>query len=148
MKKNIIFIALIFLLLPIFSNAQCKEFTEETAIPMLGDFILSGRYNSIKMAEGEQMLIFKTLNKGITYRFIICGADELPKDIEFEILDWDDEQIYNNRVDDYSKIWDYKSEETQRIKIVIKIPEEGKTEGEKGCVSLLTGIKNLESGGY
>ena len=148
MKKNIFIIALLFIIVPVISNAQCKDFTKETAMPLLEDFILSGRYNSIKMAPGEQMLIFKTLNKGITYRFIICGVDELPNNIEFEVLDWDDNILYNNEDDDYSKTWDYKNSKTQRIKIVIKVPDEGDEDAEKGCVTLLTGIKNLEGGGY
>jgi len=148
MKKIKLIVLALIIIFPIISYAQCKEFTESTAIPLLDDFILSGRYNSLKMGEGEQILIFKTLNKGITYRFIICGETGLPDNIEFEILDWEDNLIYNNKSDSYKKIWDYKSSSTQRIKIVIKVPDEGGDATVKACVTLVTGIKNLEGGGF
>jgi len=148
MKKINLFIIGILIIFPYFSFAQCKEFTETEAVPLLDDYILSGRYSSIKLGEGEQILIFKTLNKGISYRFIVCGADELPDNIEYEILDWDDNQIYDNKTDSYAKVWDYKSASTQRIKIIIKVPDEGGDVSEKACVTLVTGIKNLEGGGY
>jgi len=144
MKKYIIILVLLFSIFPFFTYSQCKEFTEADVIPLLGgDYILSGRYNSLRLSEGEEILIFKTLSKGISYRFVVCGAEDLPNNVEFEILDWDDKQIYTNKTDKYAKAWDYASTSSQRIKIIIRIPKDSDTKTTKvGCVALVTGIKN------
>ena len=59
--------------LPSISQAQCKDFSEKEVMPMLGEYIVSGRYNTLKLREGEEILIFKTLSKGINYRIIKSG---------------------------------------------------------------------------
>ena len=59
-----------------------------------------------------------------------------------------DNQIYDNKNNEYAKTWDYKSSTTQRIKIIIKVPEAETDSSEKGCVTLVSGIKNLEGGGF
>jgi len=143
MKKYKIILVILFALSPFFTFAQCKEFTESDAIPLLGDYVLSGRYNSLKLSEGEEILIFKTLSKGINYRFVIAGASELPKNIEFEVFDWDDKEIYKNKSNSYAKTWDYKSTASQRVKIIIRVGKDtDATTTKNGCVALVTGIKS------
>ncbi len=143
MKKNTFILTLLIAILPFFSYSQCKEFTEADIIPMLGDYILSGRYNSVRLAEGEEILIFKTLSKGMNYRFVVAGDSELAKNVEFEIYDWNDKEIYKNKSNSYSKVWDYKSASSQRVKILIKVPKATDPANAKiGCVALVTGIKS------
>ena len=138
-----LFFILFLSVFPFLSNAQCREFTEKEAIPMLGDYILSGRYHSLKLTEGEKILIFKTLNRGIIYRFIVIGDKELPENIELKITDWNDKIIYHNVNDNYNKIFDYDNKKTQRIKIFIKVPIINKSdELKRGCVGLVIGIIN------
>ena len=60
------------MLSPSKTQAQCKQFSELEVMPLLGDYIISGRYNTLKLREGEEILIFKTLSKGIDYRWY-CG---------------------------------------------------------------------------
>ena len=142
MKKiNILILIISLSILPFFSSAQCREFTEKEAIPLLGNYILSGRYHSLKLTEGEKILIFKTLNRGIIYRFVIIGEKQLPENIEMKITDWNDKVIYHNANDDYSKIFDYDNKKTQRIKIFIKVPEVN-NKPKRGCVGLVIGIIN------
>ena len=108
MKKFALIFALLTLSVsvPLQSNAQCKEFTESEVLPLLEDYVISGRYSAVKLYEGEEILIFKTLSKGISYRFIIKGDDQLPEQIEFAIEDWDGEKLYNNKSDEYKAVWD------------------------------------------
>ena len=145
MKKFALIFALLTLsaLLPTQAKAQCKEFTETEVLPLLEDYVISGRYSAVKLYEGEEILIFKTLSKGISYRFIVKGDNELPQDIEYSIEDWDGEKIYNNKTDDMKSVWDYECDKTQRIKIFVKIPAVSKenTEPKRGCVTILSGIK-------
>lgn len=145
MKKFALIFALLTFsaLLPTQGKAQCKEFTENEVLPLLEDYVISGRYSAVKLYEGEEILIFKTLSKGISYRFIVKGDSELPPQIEYSIEDWDGEKIYNNKNDDLKSVWDYECDKTQRIKIFIKVPAVTKENAEpkRGCVTILSGIK-------
>lgn len=145
MKKFALIFALLTLSVsvPLQSKAQCKEFTEAEVLPLLEDYVISGRYSAVKLYEGEEILIFKTLSKGISYRFIIKGDDQLPEQLEFSIEDWDGEKLYNNKSDEYKSVWDYECNKTQRIKIFVKVPLVSKENAEpkRGCVTILSGIK-------
>lgn len=136
----ILFISLIGLVSEV--NAQCKDFTENEALPLLEDYILSGRYNSVKLYEGEEILVFKTLSKGITYRFVVKGSSDLPKNIEFEVRNWNGAVIYSNKDNEYNAVWDFNCDKTQRVKVFVKVPSVNNSkEPQRGCVSLVTGIK-------
>jgi len=145
MKKLALIFALLalFLALPQSGKAQCKEFTENQVLPLLEDYVISGRYSAVKLYEGEEILIFKTLSNGISYRFIVKGDEQLPNDIEFSVEDWDGEKIYSNKSDNFKNVWDYECNKTQRIKIFVKVPPAAKSSAEpqRGCVTILSGIK-------
>jgi len=144
MKKIKILLLTIFLTTSfLWVDAQCRKFTQDEVVPMLDDFILSGRYNSLKMYEGEELLIYKTLTKGITYRFIVKSQTDLPSNISMKITTWNDDEIYNNQNENYKAVFDYENKKTQRVKIFIIIPKAKTDEKEKsGCVGLVIGLKN------
>lgn len=126
--------------LPSISQAQCKDFSEKEVMPMLGEYIVSGRYNTLKLREGEEILIFKTLSKGIDYRIIVKCVDSLATNLHFTITDWEDNTIYDNGSQGFT--WDYKSEKTQRIKINVFVPKTSEQPPLKeGCMTVITGIK-------
>ncbi|MBQ4405573.1 MAG: hypothetical protein II852_01045 [Bacteroidales bacterium] len=126
--------------LPSISQAQCKDFSEKEVMPMLGEYIVSGRYNTLKLREGEEILIFKTLSKGINYRIIVKCVDSLATNLHFTITDWEDNTIYDNGSQGF--VWDYKSEKTQRIKINVFVPKTSEQPPLKeGCMTVITGIK-------
>jgi len=142
MKK--IFIILSFFIL-VFTNSysQCRDFTTKKVVPKLDDFLLTGKYHALILAEGDEILILKTLNKGLKYRFIIMGESNLPKP-HFILLNWNNKVLFDNKNDNFSSIYDYKCAKTERVKIVIKIPESvsKKLTIQEGCVSLVMGIKS------
>ena len=139
-QKIITAIILCLMALPSESQAQCKEFSEKEVMPLLGEYIVSGRYNTLKLREGEEILIFKTLSKGIDYRIIVKCVDSLATNLHFTITDWEDNTIYDNQSQGYK--WDYKSEKTQRIKINVSVPKTSENPPLKeGCMTVITGIK-------
>jgi len=139
--KKIILISVFSILISGIGFSQCREFTHQSVIPELGDFLLKGKYHSMKLAEGEEILIFKTINRGLTYRFIVKSASEIPQP-HYSIIDWDNNVLYNNEDDNNSNVHDFKCDKTQRIKVVIKIPKSSSTPSvSEGCVSLVMGIK-------
>lgn len=111
-------------------------------MPLLGDYIISGRYNTLKLREGETILVFKTLSKGINYRIIVKAVDSLATNLHFTVTNWEDETIFDNASTDRGYKWDYLSEKTQRIKINVSVPKTNeKGPLKEGCVTVLTGIK-------
>ena len=130
------------MLSPSKTQAQCKQFSELEVMPLLGDYIISGRYNTLKLREGEEILIFKTLSKGINYRLLVKAVDSLATNVHFTVMDWEDNTIFDNANNDYGYKWDYKSEKTQRVKINVFVPKHSEsTPLKEGCVTVLTGIK-------
>lgn len=142
MKKKILLLSILtFLFLNSFS--QCLDFTTKTVVPKLGDFLLTGKYHSLKLAEGDEILILKTLNKGLIYRFVVMGEKTISKP-QFIILDWNNKVIFDNEENNFVDYFDYKCKLTERIKIVIKVPELSTNTHKvsEGCVSLVMGIKS------
>jgi hypothetical protein len=140
--KKILFTLIFLYISANFAFTQCREFTHAEVVPKLGDFLLTGKYHAMSLSEGEEILIFKTVNKGLTYRFVIMSEKTIPQP-HFLITDWENNLIYDNSKDNYSNIFDYKCIKTQRIKIVIKVPKSSNTPGiHEGCVSLVMGIKS------
>ncbi len=141
MKKILLTATILFI--GIFATfAQCKNFTNQTVVPELGDYLLTGKYHSLKLSEGEEILIFKTINKGINYRFVIMSDDNIPQP-QFMIIDWENNLIFDNTEHGNAISFDYSCNKTQRIKIVIKVPRSTETpQINEGCVSLVMGIKS------
>lgn len=139
--KIIVALFIFLMATPSGSLAQCKEFSETEVMPMLGEYIVSGRYNTLKLREGEEILIFKTLSKGIDYRIIVKCVDSLATDLHFTVTDWEDNTIYDN-AESKSDMWDFKCDKTQRIKINVYVPKTSeKPPLKEGCMTVLTGIR-------
>ncbi len=130
------------------SMAQCNDFTESEVLPLLSDgndnYIISGKYNSIPLIEGDDMLIFRSLTKGIKYRFIAKADDKILKNVYFVIESWQGDTLYNSSKDGYKNYFDFDNRKlNQRIKIYVKVPNPNNGEPLKtGCVSVVTGIKS------
>lgn len=127
--------------------AQCNEFTENEVLPLLSDgnenFIISGKYNAVKLNEGDDMLIFRSLTKGITYRFIAKGEESMPDNTFFVVESWQGDTLFNSSQNGYPKYFDYENKKNnQRVKIYVKVPASGNKPGASGCVSVVTGIKS------
>ncbi len=130
-------------LLPSFTLlAQCRDFTEATLIPQLGDYFLTGRYHTFSMKEGDEVLIFKTLNSGIKYKFIVGADQNLPQNITFIVKDWQNNVLFDNRNENFAQTFEYVSKKPQRVRIYIKVPQINDTPSE-GCVGLVIGMKKV-----
>ncbi len=138
MKK--ILTVIIILFSGIYAFSQCREFTMNKVVPKLDDFLLTGKYHALVLTEGEEILIYKTVNKGINYRFVL-GYDESLPTPEFYIIDENNKIIFNNEKN--KTVFDHKFGKTERIKIIIKVPETDTPPPKpEGCVSFIIGIKH------
>lgn len=144
MKKlyQVFIVLTILALVPLYGNAQCKSFAKKVCKLELTPYIHDGNYNAAILTEGEDAELYKTFYAGQNYRIYICGSDALPE-IEFQVLDVNRNVLYDNRKNDYSRIWDFKLQASQQLIISLRVKnsEEETDELVSGCVAIMFGIK-------
>jgi len=144
MKKlyQILIVLSVLALIPFNSKAQCKSFAKKVCKSELAPYIHDGNFNAAILTEGEDAELYKTFYAGQNYRIYICGSDALP-DIEFQVLDVNRNVLYDNRKNDYSRVWDFKLESSQQLIISLRVKnsEEPSDELISGCVAIMFGIK-------
>ncbi len=144
MKRVYILFLVVFIATLATTNAysQCKGFAKKICKLELVPYIHDGNFHAALLTEGEEAELYKTFYSGQDYRIAICGSDVLP-DIEFQVIDSYKNVLYDNREHDMSRIWDFKLESSQQLKIAVKVPLSGK-ESEypaSGCVAIMFGFK-------
>jgi hypothetical protein len=144
MKKiyQILIVLTVLALIPLYGNAQCKSFAKKVCKLELAPYIHDGNFNAAILTEGEDAELYKTFYAGQNYRIYICGSDALPE-IEFQVLDVNRNVLYDNRKNDYSRIWDFNLESSQQLIISLRVKnsEEETDELISGCVAIMFGIK-------
>jgi hypothetical protein len=147
MKKIFQFTVAITLLaiLPVSVNAQCKGFAKKICKVELYPFTHDGNYHAAILNVGEEAELYKTFYSDQNYRIAVCGADNLPE-IEFRIIDSDRNILYTNKDRDYSRIWDFRLEASQQLKISVKVPAEDgiPEEVDGGCVAIMFGVNEKD----
>ena len=144
MKKiyQILIVLTVLALIPFYGKAQCKSFAKKVCKLELAPYIHDGNFNAAILTEGEDAELYKTFYSGQNYRIYICGSDALP-DIEFQVLDVNRNVLYDNRKNNYARIWDFKLESSQQLIISLRVKN---SEGESdelisGCVAIMFGLK-------
>lgn len=127
---------------PVLLHAQCKGFAKNICKVELEPYIHDGNYHAAILTVGEEAELYKTFYSDTEYRIAICGSDALPN-IEFRIIDSERNVIYTNRSNNYARIWDFKLESSQQLKLAIKVPADEGAAGEpaSGCVAIMFGFK-------
>lgn len=134
----------VLLMLPLLSSAQCRSFTKKKCLPELEGYVQNDNFNSAVLIPGDEAELLLTFYAGKEYRLLVCGHPVLG-DLEFEVLDTDDEVIYTN-VDEENKAdskFDFKVATTQQLVVRIRVPEaeSSSTLIHEGCVSVMIGSK-------
>jgi len=148
-QKHISALAIVvFLLATAFSSqnvrAQCKLFVKTGCLPQIAPYIHDGCYQAVMMSEGEEAELYKTVFAGQQYRLFVCIDDVIPN-IEFVVSDVRRTILFDNRKNNNVKIWDFKPDASQQIKITIRIPKSSKEGAANkevifGCVGILFGF--------
>jgi len=143
MKRIFQFAAIAILgIIPIGVNAQCKGFAKKVCKVELAPYIHDGNYHAAILTVGEEAELYKTFYSATDYRIAVCGTGDLA-DIEFRIIDADRNVLYTNKSKNYSRIWDFRLEASQQLKITIIVPPgSGLPEDiQQGCVAIMFGFK-------
>lgn len=134
----------VLLMLPLMSSAQCRSFTKKKCLPELEGYVQNDNFNSAVLIPGDEAELLLTFYAGKEYRLLVCGHPVLG-DLEFEVLDTDDEVIYTNvdEVDKAESKFDFKVATTQQLIVRIRVPETESTSTliHEGCVSVMIGSK-------
>ena len=129
-------------------SAQCKGFAKKVCKSELMPYIHDGNYNAAILTEGEEADFYKTFYADQQYRLVICSTESLPP-VEFKVIDANRNVLYSNRDHNMSKLWDFKLESSQQLRIVIKVPASGgkksDAEVQSGCVAIMIGFKDKET---
>lgn len=146
MKRILPVVVVLFILVTVnFSaNAQCKGFAKKICKLELIPYIHDGNYHAAILNEGEEAELYKTFYDGQQYRIAVCGSDAFPN-IEFKVVDANKNVLYDNKDHNMSKIWDFKLESSQQLKIIVKVPvanpNKPQTDILSGCVAIMFGFK-------
>jgi len=144
MRRTYHLIALIFAIafINFDASAQCKGFAKKICKLELIPYIHDGNYHAAILTEGEEAELYKTFYAGQNYRLAVCGSDALP-DVEFQVIDAYKNVLYDNRQHNFIRVWDFKVEASQQLKITVKVPVRN-TQSEypaSGCVAIMFGFK-------
>jgi len=122
--------------------AQCKAFVRNSCVPQLRPYIHDGSYQAVMMSQGDEADIYKTIFAGQQYRLFVCADNSFPN-VEFVVTDIRRNVLFDSQKSGNVKIWDFKSDVSQQIKITIRIPKSQGSSGAEliyGCVGMLFGL--------
>ena len=107
-------------------------------------YVQNDNFNSAVLIPGDEAELLLTFYAGKEYRLLVCGHPVLG-DLEFEVLDTDDEVIYTNldQEDKSDAKFDFKVATTQQLIVRVRVPEAESisTLIHEGCVSVMIGSK-------
>ena len=134
-----VFTIVAFLLVSSNIRAQCKAFVRSNLV-QLESYIHDGSYQAVMMSEGEEAEVYKTVFAGQRYRLLVCIENNLPN-VEILVSDIRRNILFDSRKNENVKVWDFKSDVSQQIKVTIRIPKSQKS-GEVvfGCAGVLFGL--------
>lgn len=146
MKKIIQLITILsfILLVPFSGYAQCKGFAKKICKMELGSYIHDGNYHAAVLTEGEEAELYKTCSSGQEYRLTVCSSEVFPS-IEFKVLDANNRVLFFNRDHNYTRVWDFKPQASQQLKVWVRVPVSSKSSSGdvvSGCVAIMFGFKN------
>lgn len=138
--KLIRFIFPLMLLMPFMADAQCRAFTKNKVLPLLDGYVQNDNYNSAVLVPGDEAELLLTFYAGKEYR-IVVGSHPILGDVEFEIVDINDETIYKNSTAENKSIFDFKMSNTQQLIVKVRVPKQDSAITPEGCVTVLVGSK-------
>lgn len=143
--KSLIFIfAIILFAKSSFSqtSASCKNFAK-TGFEILDTtiYVHDGRYNALKLSEGDKIDVYKPFYKGRTYKIVVLSEENLPN-LTFKVINIQRQTLYESDNTTNSQSWEYTPEKNENLIITVEIPTpEGTEKLENGCVAVIVGYK-------
>jgi hypothetical protein len=123
------------------AHSQCRSFVKNNCGEAMGDYVPAENFNAAKLQPGDVAEVEMTFYGGEDYRLLICGH-ELLGDIAFQLLDTEDNLLFDNAEHEMTQHFDFKVEGTQNLKVKINVsPNTDAALNPQGCVAILVGRK-------
>ncbi len=124
------------------SSASCKNFAKE-GFEVLDTTIYThdGRYNSLKLSQGDKIDVYKPFYKGRTYKIVVSSEKNLDG-LSFKVINIQKAVLYESKSLENIQNWEYTPEKNENLIITVEIPA-GKDPSviESGCVAVIVGYK-------
>lgn len=159
MRKKILLSFIFLLALPIFTQAQCKEYIKSIADDALDPYVLDGNFFAPVIYEGDEITLTRTFMAGQDYKIAVIGMDFFAKEIT--IKDQDGFIIFKNYqirkkekaqffIDNAgqkincigSNYWEFELEQSQNLIITVKLERKSKKKKDRlrGCLGIIIGF--------
>jgi hypothetical protein len=141
---NRLFLSSILILTTQLVFGQCKSFSKNTCMPQMAPYVPNENYNSTTLVAGDDAELNITFYEGQEYRLLVCAHPILEK-VEFKLIDASSKQIYSSAENKDSNFFDFKMESTQQMTVKISVPLQENSNAliHEGCVTIITGHKEI-----
>ncbi len=144
MKKFITFLILLTFAFIINAqeNASCRDFTQKSVdILTENDFLPDGRFNSIKLNQGDRIEVYKPFYRGKNY-FLVISSDENLPGIIVEVTDVTRSIILESDEPSTLHEFEFSPDKNQNLIISVEVIESDDFDAKiQGCVSIVVGYK-------
>ncbi len=121
--------------------AQCDGFIKRKCAPVLVPYINNGKSHKTVLESGDKARVNLNLNKGLSYRIIICAESTL-NGLSYTVENNAGRVFKKEVLTSLTGITDLRVKQTGEYVINIQVPEtKNAASAEKGCVSVLIGFK-------
>lgn len=124
-------------------QAQCNQYAKKNCMPELNPFTHNGQLNIVQMSPGEEAELEIPFYSGMSYKLLVCAQEVIGK-AQFQVYDSKNKIVYDNKDHDFAKSWEFEVSSTQKMKIVVIIPQGPKASNgisKVGCAAVLVGFK-------
>jgi hypothetical protein len=120
---------------------QCRSFVKNNCGDAMQGFIPGESFNAVKLFPGDVAEVDMTFFSDVDYRLLVC-SHEILGDVQFQLVDQNDELIYDNADREFSEYFDFRLEGTRTLGLRITVPQQDDTSiNPQGCVAILLGRK-------
>ena len=123
-------------------NVSCRDFTQNgVTILTDNDFLPDGRFNSIKLSQGDKIEIYKPFYSGRDYFLVITAEENLPG-VTVEVKDISRKVIFQSDKPSNLQEFKYTPEKNQNLIISVKVTTSEELEATaQGCVAVVVGFQ-------
>ena len=122
-------------------NVSCRDFTQ-TVIKIINDndYIPDGRFNTVKLTQGDKIQVYKPFYKGKKYIIIVASEDTLGG-VNVQLTDMTRKVFYkSDKAKNLHKI-EFTPEKNQNLIISVDVDKKEGEPSVRACVAVVVGFK-------
>lgn len=138
--RTVLFLSISFIT-TLSAYSQCNDLAKKKCIPTLKPYLSNGQMNTSELMPGEKTEVDINLNKGLSYRLLIC-TDSYGENTTYQLSNNSGFVLTNDTMTKEITFKDIQVDRSQTLTLTLQSPEAKNTTTEKsGCVTVLLGFK-------